>query len=216
MELEIWSDVMCPFCYMGKRRLEGALRDFPHKNEVKILWRSYQLDPEMQPAPGKSIHEYLAERKGMTPDWSLQMHKQVTESAAELGLEYNFDKVIIANSFDAHRLAHFSRGAGVQEKMQERLFAAYFTEGRNVGDMETLVKLGVDVGLNAEETRNVLTGGQFADEVRKECREAEELGADGVPFFVIDRRLGFMGAQPSEAILEVLTKAWSDQVRDTR
>jgi predicted DsbA family dithiol-disulfide isomerase len=127
---------------------------------------------------------------------------------------YNFDKVVMANSFDAHRLAHFARKNGMQEQMQERLFAAYFTDGRDLGDTDTLVGLGEDIGLDPLEARAVIEGGQFADEVRQDCREAEELGAEGVPFFVIDRRYGFTGAQPSELIRDVLTKAWSGQVEE--
>jgi predicted DsbA family dithiol-disulfide isomerase len=212
VELEIWSDIMCPFCYMGKRRLEKALREFVHRDELTMVWRSYQLDPELQSAPGVSIHKYLAQRKGMTRDWSVRMHAQLEKSAAELGLSYDFDKVVVANSFDAHRLAHFARTRGLQDQMQERLFAAYFCEGRDMGDRETLVGLASDVGLDPSETRSMLAGSLFADDVRRECEEAEALGAGGVPFFVIDRRYGFTGAQPSELILEFLTKAWSSQV----
>jgi predicted DsbA family dithiol-disulfide isomerase len=214
VELEIWSDIMCPFCYMGKRRLEKALREFVHRDELTMVWRSYQLDPELQSAPGVSIHKYLAQRKGMTRDWSVRMHAQLEKSAAELGLSYDFDKVVVANSFDAHRLAHFARTRGLQDQMQERLFAAYFCEGRDMGDRETLVGLASDVGLDPAETRSVLAGSLFAEDVRRECEEAEELGAGGVPFFIIDRRYGFTGAQPSELILEVLTKAWSGQVEE--
>jgi predicted DsbA family dithiol-disulfide isomerase len=214
VELEIWSDIMCPFCYMGKRRLEKALQEFVHRDELTMVWRSYQLDPELQSAPGVSIHEYLARRKGMTRDWSVRMHAQLEKSAAELGLSYDFDKVVMANSFDAHRLAHFARTRGLQDPMQERLFAAYFGEGRDMGDRDTLVGLAGEVGLDSEEARTILAGSAFADDVRRECQEAEELGAGGVPFFVIDRRYGFTGAQPSELILEVLTKAWSGQVEE--
>ena len=169
MQLEIWSDIVCPFCYMGKRRLEDAMKRFPHSDEVALIWRSYQLDPGVQPTPGKGISEYLAERKGITPASSAGLHAQLEKAAAELGLSYHFDTVVVANSFDAHRLAHLARVNGLQERMQERLFAAYFTEGRDIG-------------------------------------------AEGVPFFVIDRRHGFVGAQPSDLILEVLTKAWSEQI----
>jgi predicted DsbA family dithiol-disulfide isomerase len=216
MELEIWSDIMCPFCYMGKRRLEGALRRFPHASEVHILWRSYQLDPGLAAPAGTSIHEYLAERKGMTRDWSVRVHAQVEKAAAELGLVYNFDTVVVANSFDAHRLAHLAREKGLQAPMQERLFAAYFTEGRDMGDSKTLVTLGAEVGLDPDETRMMLAGGTYADRVRQDCAEAEDLGAEGVPFFVIDRRHGFTGAQPSEQMLDFLTKAWSGQLEEER
>jgi predicted DsbA family dithiol-disulfide isomerase len=216
MQLEIWSDIMCPFCYMGKRNLEAALGRFSHAAEVQVLWKSYQLDPELAPSPGTSIHEYLAERKGMTRDWSVRVHAQVERAAAEVGLVYNFDAVVVANSFDAHRLAHLARGKGLQGRMQERLFAAYFTEGRDLGDRSTLVALAAEAGLDAAETRRVLAEGAFADEVRQDCREAEELGAEGVPFFVVDRRYGFTGAQPSGQVLDFLTKAWSGQREEER
>jgi predicted DsbA family dithiol-disulfide isomerase len=216
MELEIWSDIMCPFFYMGKRRLETALEEFAHRNEVKLVWRSYQLDPGLRPAPGTGIHDYLADRKGMSRELSVDLHARLEKSAAELGLSYHFDKVVVANSFDAHRLAHFARKGGMQEQMQERLFAAYFTEGRDMGDAETLVGLAAEVGLDPAEARTMLAGGQFADDVRREREEAEKLGAEGVPFFVIDRRYGFTGAQPSELILEILTKAWAGQVEEER
>ena len=209
MELEIWSDFVCPFCYMGKRRLETALRAFAHADEVHLLWRSYQLDPELAAPAGTSIHDYLAERKGMTRDWSVRVHAQVERTAAELGLVYNFDTVILANSFNAHRLAHLAHSKGLQDRMQERLFAAYFTEGRDLGNPQTLLTLGTEVGLDPAETQAMLAGRTFSDEVRRDCREAEELGAEGVPFFVIDRRYGFTGTQPSEQVLEVLTTAWS-------
>jgi predicted DsbA family dithiol-disulfide isomerase len=213
MQLEIWSDIMCPFCYMGKRRLEKAMQEFPHAEEIQVVWRSYQLDPDLKPAR-KSIHEYLAERKGMSRDWSVRVHAQVEQSAAELGLSYNFDTVVVANSFDAHRLLHLSRRDGLQERLQERLFAAYFTEGRDMGDADTLVGLGTEIGMDQSEIRTMLAGDLFADDVRRECREADELGAEGVPFFVIDRRHGFTGAQPSEVIRERLQKAWTGQVEE--
>ncbi len=197
---------MCPFCYMGKRSLEAALRRFPHADEVHVVWRSNQLDPELAAPAGTSIHDYLAERKGMPRDWSVRVHAQVEKTAAELGLAYNFDTVILANSFNAHRLAHLALSKGLQGQMQERLFAAYFTEGRDMGDSQTLVALGTEVGLDPTETQSMLAEGMYADEVRQDCREADDLGAEGVPFFVIDRRFDFTGAQPSGQILEILTK----------
>ena len=142
----------------------------------------------------------------MTRDWSVRVHAQVEKAAAQVGLVYDFDAVVLANSFDAHRLAHLARGRGLQGRMQERLFAAYFTEGRDLGDRRTLVALAAEAGLDPAETQRVLAEGGFADEVRQDCREAEELGAEGVPFFVIDRRYGFTGAQPSEQVLDFLNE----------
>jgi predicted DsbA family dithiol-disulfide isomerase len=216
MQLEIWSDIMCPFCYMGKRNLEAALGRFPHAHEVQVLWRSYQLDPGLAPSPGTSIHEYLAKRKGMSRDWSVRVHAQVEKAAADVGLVYNFDTVVPANSFDAHRLAHLAHARGLQGLVQERLFAAYFTEGRDLGDKRTLIALGAEAGLVAAETEAMLAEGTFADEVRQDCREADALGAEGVPFFVIDRRYGFTGAQPSAQVLDFLTRAWSGQLEEER
>ncbi|MGA2612202.1 MAG: DsbA family oxidoreductase [Spirochaetia bacterium] len=211
IHVEIWSDVVCPFCYMGKRRFENALRAFEHKDEVQVTWRSFQLDPDTRPAPGLSVYDYLSRRKGMPASESGRMHDRLTAAAAELGLSYNFDAAVMANTFDAHRLGHLARARGLQESMEERLFAAYFTEGRNIGDGETLAALGGEAGLDPSEVREMLAGSDFAEEVRSEEREAPELGADGVPFYVFDRTYAVSGAQPIELFLEVLQKVWEER-----
>jgi predicted DsbA family dithiol-disulfide isomerase len=209
--VEIWSDVMCPFCYIGKRKFESALEKFEQADGVQVTWRSFQLDPAVRFKPGQTLYQYLAERKGITLEASRRMHERLTAAAAEVGLRYDFDAAIVANSFDAHRLTHLAREHGAQEKIEERLFAAYFTEGRNIGDHDTLVSLGAETGLDPAEVREMLAGTRFAGEVRKEAREAESLGADGVPFFVFNRVLSVSGAQPTELFLEALQKAWADQ-----
>ncbi len=216
MTVEIWSDVMCPFCYMGKRRFEAALAQFEHRDGVEVIWRSFQLDPSIRSTPGKDLYTYLAERKGMTREQSVRMHGQLVKAAAELGLTYNFDKAVVANSFDAHRLTHLAAAHGLQAAAEERLFAAYFTEGRDMSDHETLVSLGGEIGLDPMETKRMLADGAFAEEVRRDVREAELLGAEGVPFFVIDRKYGISGAQPSDLFLEALNKAWSERDAPTR
>ncbi len=214
MQVEIWSDVVCPFCYMGKRRFENALKLFEHKNDAQVTFRSFQLDPELRPEPGLSVYEYLASRKGMQLSEIRRMHERLTRAAAELGLDYNFDQAVMANTVDAHRLTHLARERGRQEAMEERLFFAYFTEGRNIGDRETLAALGGEAGLDPDEIRLALAGDRFTDTVRAEAREAGELGADGVPFYVFNRAYAISGAQPSELFLEALQKAWEEQTAD--
>ncbi len=211
MKVEIWSDVVCPFCYMGKRKFERALERFEHRDEVEVTWRSFQLDPSLKADPGQSVHEYLAKRKGMPMEAVRRMHERLITAAAEVGLRYDFDKTVIANTFDAHRLTHLARSRGLQALLEERLFAAYFTEGRNIGDRETLASLAAEVGLDREEARKALTEGRYAEEVRSEAAEAQSLGADGVPFFVFDRAYAVAGAQDSDLFLEVLQKVHAER-----
>lgn len=207
MKVEIWSDVMCPFCYIGKRHFEKALESFEGKDEVEITWKSFQLDPDMKAESGTNIYDYLAERKGISPEQSRQMHTRVSEMAKAAGLHYDFDKMIVANSFNAHRFAHFAASKGKQDAAEEILFASYFTEGKNIGDIETLVQLGMKIGLDENELRNLFESDRYAAEVRMDIAEAQKLGARGVPFFVIDRKYGVSGAQPVESFLQVLNKA---------
>lgn len=210
MKVEIWSDVVCPFCYMGKRKFERALERFEHRDEVEVTWRSFQLDPALE-AGSASIHEYLAERKGMPVEAVRRMHARLVAAAAAVGLRYDFDKAVVANTFDAHRLTHLARAHGLQAGLEERLFAAYFTEGRDLGDREALAALAAEVGLDQDEARETLAGGRFADAVRSEAAEAQSLGADGVPFFVFDRAYAVAGAQDSDLFLEVLQKVHAEQ-----
>ncbi|MGA7159721.1 MAG: DsbA family oxidoreductase [Bacteroidota bacterium] len=207
MKVKVWSDVMCPFCYIGKRRLELALQQFPGKDSVKIEWKSFQLDPESVTQPDKSVNEYLAERKGWTVENARQMNDYVTQMAREAGLQYDFDKAVIANSFDAHRLSHFAKKHGLQDAMEERLFRAYFTEGKNTADHETLVQLAVEVGLKGDDVRQMLGGDDFADEVRNDVYEAHQIGVQGVPFFVFNDKYAVSGAQPTEIFLQALNRA---------
>ncbi len=211
LTVEIWSDVVCPFCYMGKRRFEHGLSEFEHRDEVQVTWRSFQLDPDLRPVPGQGIYAYLAQSKGITTEASRRMHDRLADAAAELGLRYRFDTAVVANTFDAHRLTHLARARGVQEKLEESLFAAYFTEGRDIGDHATLAELAARAGLDAAEAREVLAGARFSQEVRDDVQEAAELGADGVPFFVFDHAVSVAGAQPSELFLEVLRTVWEER-----
>lgn len=207
IQVEIWSDVMCPFCYIGKRHFEKALEQFEHRDAVQVIWRSYQLDPDAQSQPGTDIYDYLAQRKGQSREWSLRAHESVTRMAAAAGLDYRFDRVVVANSWDAHRLMHLARIKGAEKQVNEHIFRAYFTEGKDVADAETLVGIGVDAGLDENEIRLMLAGDRFAREVQQEVEEAAALGCRGVPFFVVNRQWGITGAQPPEHMLETLRAA---------
>lgn len=207
MKVEIWSDIMCPFCYIGKRNFEQALEKFENKDKIKIQWRSFELSPEMKTDPSKNTYEYLAENKGWTLDYTKKVHAQLTQTAKEAGLDYNFDTVIPANSFNAHRLSHLAAKHQVQNEAAERLFAAHFTDGKNVDDEDTLVQLGVEIGLPEGEIREMLKSDAYAEEVENDKYAARQVGVQGVPFFVFNNKYAVSGAQPSEMFLETLQKA---------
>lgn len=211
MTVEIWSDVMCPFCYIGKRHFEKALEQFEGRADVSITWKSFQLNPNAVTDPNRSVNQYLADAKGISVEQAKQMNDRVTAMAAEAGLQYDFDKAIVANSFDAHRLSHLAKKEGKQDAMEERLFRAYFSEGLNTADHETLVRLAVEVGLDAQVVRTMLAGTDFADDVERDVYEAQQVGARGVPFFVFNNRYALSGAQPPQLFLQVLQKVAADK-----
>lgn len=210
MKVEIWSDVMCPFCYIGKRKFEAALDQFDHKESIEIVWKSFQLNPAQVTNPDQSVTEYLAEAKGWTLSYARQMNDYVTNMAAEVGLQYDFDKAVIANSFDAHRVVQLAKTHGKGDDMEERLFKAYFTEGFNTADHDTLLKLGTDIGLDEAEVKQVLSGNQFATEVKKDISEARQVGVTGVPFFVFNQKYAVSGAQAPETFLGALQKSFGE------
>ncbi|WCT11235.1 DsbA family oxidoreductase [Mucilaginibacter jinjuensis] len=211
MKVEIWSDVMCPFCYIGKRRFEDALAKFEYGGEIEIEWKSFQLNPLMKTNPNISIHDYLAETKGWQPEYARQLNEQVTAMAAEVGLTYNMDQAVVANSFDAHRFTHYAKLNGVGIEAEEQLFRAYFTDGKNIADHDVLAELGSNIGLNPENIKEALATNAYSDEVHYDLREAQELGISAVPFFVLDRKYAVSGAQPEVVFLDALQKAYSDQ-----
>jgi Predicted dithiol-disulfide isomerase involved in polyketide biosynthesis len=208
MKIEIWSDVVCPFCYIGKRKFEAALIDFEHAGEVEIIWKSYQLSPEMKTIPGKSIHQYLSEHKRISLDEATSMNNQVASWARQVGLQYDFDNAVPANTFLAHRFSHLAKKHGVQNEAEEKLFNAYFTEGKNIDDVETLARIGAELGIDATLVKSVLKSDEFADAVRNDIQEAYSLGLRGVPFFVFDRKFAVSGAQDSKVFLNTLEKAY--------
>lgn len=199
---------MCPFCYIGKRKFEIALAQFSRKDELEIIWHSFQLDPNLPVKSDKNVFEYLAEAKNKSIEWSIEMHKYVTESAKNVGLEYNFDIAKVSNSFDAHRLIQLAKQYDLTDTLEERFFKAYFTEGCLMSDHDLLIKLAVEVGLDENEVKKVLSSDQFGGDVIRDRQDAANLGVNGVPFFVIDRRYGVSGAQEPSVFLDSLSKAF--------
>lgn len=210
MLIEIWSDIVCPFCYIGKRRLENALEQFSNQDRIEIIWKSYQLSPGLKTNPEQSINQFLAEHKQIPVEEAEKMNDYVTEMAAEVGLTYHFEKAVVANSFNAHRLIHLAKTSGKQHEAEELLFRSYFTDGKNIDDTKTLVQLGTELGLNKDVVRSVLNGTEFAEEVRKDVYDAFQVGVKGVPFFVFDRKYGISGAQPASLFTQVLEKSFSE------
>ena len=211
IRIEVWSDIVCPFCYIGKRNLEAALRSFGHRDQVQVVWRSFELDPQARGDTGLSLDELLARKYGRSVEWAAHMHEEMTERAKAAGLEYRFDRVIPANSFDAHRLTHLADIHGKREQAAERLFRGYYTLGENIGDRGTLVRIATEIGLDADEARATLSGERFAAEVRRDEAEAGELGVNAVPFFHFNRMYAISGAQPVEVFQRALQAAWNDR-----
>lgn len=207
MKIEIWSDIMCPFCYIGKRQLEKALSEFPN-DEFEIEWKSFQLDPSITPQGGKDVYTFLAERKGISLEQSKEMHKGVVERAKNVGLEYHFEKAIVSNSLTAHRIIHLAKTRKLGDEMEEIFFKAYFTEGKDLNDTHSLIKLGVQAGLDENEVRKVIENeNMFLSDVQSDIDEAQQIGVQGVPFFVFNRKYAISGAQPVEAFLQTINEA---------
>jgi predicted DsbA family dithiol-disulfide isomerase len=212
IKVEIWSDVMCPFCYIGKRKFEAGLDQFAQKSNVEIVWKSFQLSPGIKTDPSKNVNQFLAEHKGISIREAQEMHDRVTQLAASVGLKYDFDKAVVANSFRAHCFTHFAKENGKQAEAEEALFRSYFSEGKNIDDDTVLLELGKTIGLDPQALELVLKNKLYSDEVSSDIREAGQLGVRGVPFFVFNRKFAVSGAQDSELFLEVLNKAWADSI----
>ncbi|HET6168508.1 MAG TPA: DsbA family oxidoreductase [Marmoricola sp.] len=213
MKIEIWSDVVCPWCYIGKRRLEGALETFEHADDVEVVWRSFQLDPSAPQVPVETVAESLGRKYGGGPDAGRQMVDRVEAVAAELGMIWQHHKSLRVSTVDAHRVLHLALETGgpeLQGRLKEALLAAYFIDTANVADHDTLQRIAGSVGLDEVRVKEVLSGTEYADAVEADLREAVALGATGVPFYVIDRKYGIAGAQPSEVFSQVLERAWAE------
>ena len=210
MKVEIWSDVVCPWCYIGRRRFEKALAGFDHRDQVEVIWRSFQLDPDAPLDYAGNVNDMLAEHYGISLAQAKSKNAQVAELAAAEGLEYHLDQAHPVNSLDAHRLLHLAAQHHLQSEMKERLQKAYFTDGKVISDPDTLVQLAVEVGLDEAEVRRMLASDSFTTEVQADISQAGALGCTGVPFFVFDRKYAVSGAQPVKVFLKALQSTWSD------
>ena len=210
MKIEIWSDVMCPFCYIGKRNFETALEHFDNKDKIDVEWKSFQLDPSIPEVANESQHDYLVKHKRMSSQHVSSMLQNITQSARGAGLEYHMDKALMVNSFKAHRLIQLAKTRGLGNGAEELLFKAFFTDGKNIADDDTLVELGKEAGLNETEIRNALIDDKYADLARKDMDEARTIGVNGVPFFVFDRKYAVSGAQPPQAFTQALEKSYAE------
>ncbi len=211
MKIDIWSDIACPWCYIGKRRLETALADYPHRDSVDITWHSYQLDPTLPEHYDGTEAEYLASRKGMPIEQVKQMFGHVAEQAAGEGLAYDFDALVVANSARAHELLHLAKEAGHPDAVKEALLSAHFEHGADIGDVDTLVRIGTSTGLDEGSIRAALEDGRYKAAVAADIDMARQIGVTGVPFVVVDMKYAVSGAQPPELFREVLDKAWAEQ-----
>ena len=210
LKIEIWSDVQCPFCYIGKHKFEKALDQFEHKDSIDVVWKSFQLNPNLETNPNVSTAEYLAKHKGISIEEAKQMGLHVAQAGSQIGLKFDFETVVLANTFNAHRILHFAEKKKVQNELKEALFQAHFVNGKNIDEVETLVKIGSQVGLDKDEIRTCLSTNQFANEVKQDIAEARQFGIQGVPFFVFDRKYAVSGAQDPSAFLQTLEKSFEE------
>jgi predicted DsbA family dithiol-disulfide isomerase len=209
LRVEIWSDIACPWCYIGKRRFEAALASFEHRGEVRVTWRSFELDPQAPPERDGDRAAHLAEKYGTTRREAVRMQDTMRDVAAGEGLDFRFDRARAGNTFDAHRLVHHAATHDLQDAMKERLLRAYLSEGELMSDRAVLARLASEVELAADEARDVLAGDRYAAEVREDERTAASLGISAVPFFVVDRELGAAGAHPAEVLRGLLEQGWT-------
>jgi predicted DsbA family dithiol-disulfide isomerase len=211
VRIDIWSDVVCPWCYIGKRRLETALSQFDHRDDVELYWHAFELDPQAQAAaPGQQVAKLVA-KYGLTEDQARESLSSLRATGAQEGLELRLDLSRSSNTFDAHRLLAFAADAGRQAELKERLMRAYFSEGSDVGDHDTLRLLAIEVGLSDSDVSELLAGDRYADQVRNDEAQARQLGISGVPFFVLDAKFGVSGAQPAAVFSQALQRAWDER-----
>lgn len=207
MTVDIWSDIRCPFCYIGKRKFEQALQQFKNKENVEVIWHSFQLDPDLKTQPEVDVIDYFTKAKGISRKQADQMFNRAKEMAAETGLEFNMDSLIVANSFTSHKLLQFAKSKGLGDEIKEALFEAHFTEGKNIDDRQSLIEIATRIGLDKKETEEVLDSERFSYEVKQDEMEAKNIGVQGVPFFVFNNKYAVSGAQAPETFLEVLEKS---------
>ncbi len=207
MEIEIWSDVACPFCYIGKRRFEKAIEQLPFQNELTVVWRSYQLSPDIVTRPNYSITDYLVEQKGMRAEEAVEMNNYAQQMAEAENLSFDFAKLKVANTFKAHKLIQLSKQFSLQNEVEELLFRAYFSEGKNISDDEELIRIAEAAGIGREPAATALASEALNAAVETDIYEAFQIGIHSVPFFVVNRKYGIAGAQPPNVFIDTLQKA---------
>ncbi len=210
MKVEVWSDVMCPFCYIGKRKFEQALAQFVDKDKIQLVWRSYQLDPTISDSTEKDYRKHLQQKKGWGDQQAKDILDNVTQMAADVGLEYHFEKALVANTFKAHRFAHYAHQYKLQDAAEEALFIAHFVEGKDISDNEALADMGQKMGLDKEDVLRFLTTEEMTEAVKNDITEAEQIGVSGVPFFVFDRKYAISGAQDEAVFLNTLSQSYAE------
>lgn len=210
MKVDIWSDIRCPFCYIGKHKFEKALKQFENRDNVEVTWHSFQLDPNLKTQPETDTIEYFTKAKGISREQALQMFGGAQKMAAETGLELNLENSIVANSFRSHQLLQFAKSKGLGDEVKEALFEAHFSEAKNIDDQQTLLEIAATVGLDKAETEEVLNSEKFAYQVKQDEMAAKNIGVQGVPFFVFNNKYAVSGAQAPETFLEALEKSWEE------
>lgn len=210
MKIEVWSDVACPFCYLGKKKLEKAIAAFQHGSRINIIWKSFQLNPEQVTDTQISLSEYLAREKNWTPEYTEQVNRRIEESGSEYGIIYNFNKAVPANTMKAHILLHAAKKVNKQNEVKEGLFRAYFTEGKNVDDNAVLIAIASEAGMGSGITESVFEDEELINEVMLDRYEATQLGIRGVPFFIFNNRYAISGAHPDLLFTETLQKSFSE------
>ncbi|WP_269318188.1 DsbA family oxidoreductase [Exiguobacterium sp. KJ 601] len=210
MKIEVWSDYVCPFCYIGKRRLEEALEQFPQADQVEVEFKSFELDPNAPTNDSRTIYEALATKYRMPIEQAKGTTAQVAAQAREVGLDYDFENMVVTGTLDSHRLTHYAKTVGKEKELSEALLQAYFVDAKHIGNHDVLLEIATSVGLERDAVRDVLTTDVYTEDVRAEEKRASDLGITGVPFFVFDNKYGVSGAQPTEAFKQVLEKVWSE------
>jgi predicted DsbA family dithiol-disulfide isomerase len=210
LKVQIWSDVMCPYCYIGKRRIEGALEQFEHADSVEIEWKSFELDANFTPSPDDNIGDHLSTKYRKDKAWAKEMIDNMTQNAKRSGLDFHFEKAVLANSHNAHRLLHLAKENELGNELKELLFKAYLTDGKDLNNIETLSILGQEVGLKKAIVEEVLHANTYSESVKNDIYIAQQIGVQGVPFFVFDDKYAISGAQPEEVFLQTLQKVWEE------
>ena len=210
LKIQIWLDIMCPFCYIGKRRIEAALHNFEHKDAVEVEWKSFQLDPNYIASPEDNMVDHLAEKYRKDTELAQGMLNDMTQNAKNSGLDFHFEKAIMANSMHAHRLLHLAKKNHLANELKEALFKAYLTDGKDINDLEVLTVLGLEVGLHVDAVNEVLHSDAYTDAVHQDMKEAQAIGVQGVPFFVFDNKYAVSGAQHVETFVQTLDKVWQE------